>query len=310
MGESRGSSTEEIIEPGDHRLLRPHSCAGAGAAWRSTRESDALDFRDGKIVRSGLHDERRSPRSRRAVGVGDVGGERGDRRAAYRGLEPRRRSIRAERSRFDPEVRTGPDRAACIAALMGAGASSTTWARVRRPDRLTVEEFIDAGDRVVAALTEVGAAREAASSRRRASRCVYGSRTARSSDRVFTTSARSPRSRRAVGVGDVGGERGDRARPRRVPRDGDGGVEFDDPHAMSTRRQRGSMPGIGGALAAARGPRGLCGVAEPLDDLVISSSELVDAGRPCGYCVLTHAAASGRGAARGDTRSPDGPHVS
>ena len=87
---------ENRIEPremrvnGDKVLVRAHSWAAAREA-ASRSEIDAWAVwtvdDDGLVTRveAFLDHEGRSPRSRRAVGVGDVAGERGDRPAGFHG---------------------------------------------------------------------------------------------------------------------------------------------------------------------------------------------------------------------------------
>ena len=77
-------TTIELIEVRrDRRGRARRDVGGLGtiSGSRSTRSGGACSrFATGKIGRPALHvDRARSPRSRRAVGVGDVAGERGDR---------------------------------------------------------------------------------------------------------------------------------------------------------------------------------------------------------------------------------------
>ena len=73
------------------RARRPASADGErrrSSALESPRSGH--DSRRAEIVRvDALPDQQRSPRSRGAVGVGDVAGERGDRAAACRGVQRR-----------------------------------------------------------------------------------------------------------------------------------------------------------------------------------------------------------------------------
>ena len=79
---------EDLVDAGDSVVVlqpwtRAHQ-AGWTPMWKS-RGAEVWTFRDGKIIaNAGIRRPRRSPQSRRAVGVGDVAGERGDRLATRR----------------------------------------------------------------------------------------------------------------------------------------------------------------------------------------------------------------------------------
>ena len=77
---------EEFLELGDERVVVVSSTrrTGKGSGTEiETRTAIVWTLRDGKVdrLRRAIPRPRRSPRSRRAVGVGDVAGERGDRAA-------------------------------------------------------------------------------------------------------------------------------------------------------------------------------------------------------------------------------------
>ena len=168
---------------------------------------------NGQITRLRLFQERgRGPRSRRAFGVGDVAGERGDRAGRLRGVQSRRLGRGASRL-CDPDFELrgrvhGQPRASPRAKRL-----ERVWRmglRGRRRLRFERDEFVDSGEKVVAVDQASGAAREGSGAEvENRLRHVWTLRDGKVvSLHLFRSRDRGPRSRRAFGVGDVAGERG------------------------------------------------------------------------------------------------------
>jgi ketosteroid isomerase-like protein len=83
---------EETIDVGDRVLLRTHvSGRGRGSGVEvNTRSYMLWTLQGSKVVRMDEFTDERKPRSRRTVGVGDVGGERRGGAAKHRIVEPPR----------------------------------------------------------------------------------------------------------------------------------------------------------------------------------------------------------------------------
>ena len=203
------------------------SCSETPRTWRGASGIE-VDGEDCAIVYDGratgrssrcgcFHGPSRSPRSRRAFGVGDVAGERGDRARGRRGHQPAATSTLASRP-CDPDVELATDPARWPDVYRGHAGVATSIADRRRGVRATSR--LDRDERSSMEATGLSSAcsdharpreRQSRWSSRQLARCAP-SATARSSrDRGFADRAEGPRSRRAVGVGDVAGERGDRA---------------------------------------------------------------------------------------------------
>ena len=107
-GRPYADRVDEFFDAGRPGRARALVGEGQGGAERIETELDldVCTVRDGKVIRgSSLLDQRRSPRSRRAHGVGDVAGERGDRAAkfeAFNRIVSRGARLRSEL--LDPEV--------------------------------------------------------------------------------------------------------------------------------------------------------------------------------------------------------------
>ena len=127
-----------VIEPKERlETRRPNSLYRPVALWREGRHRDRARAPDhlhlSKRAHSPnrrLHRQGRSPRSRRAVGVGDVGGERGDRAQGDR-LRDHGVGDRAEAEAiFDPQVVLNPIDEARRPASMRC---EPTWSGGRAP---------------------------------------------------------------------------------------------------------------------------------------------------------------------------------
>ena len=84
---------EELVDADDYVVVVPlHAGIMQGSAGEVDERFGVIyALREGKITETTLLSElRRGPRSRRAVGVGDVGGERRDREASLGGVRASR----------------------------------------------------------------------------------------------------------------------------------------------------------------------------------------------------------------------------
>ena len=189
---------------------------GRGAASRSTCGSTCVgSVRDGRVATVRVPGSRRSPRSRRAAGVGDVAGERGDRPPRLRGLQPPGLSMRSSHSTADIECaspfrRTGPRARCCVAVAGMRGLATSSPADSSHGEQSARVD--DPATRATSWSATWAVARDASAQIEVAPCGVSTIARQDRPHRVLPRPRRSPRSRRAVGVGDVAGERGDRAR--------------------------------------------------------------------------------------------------
>ena len=187
---------------------------GGTAAASSERRwtGNVSTFRRQVLPDAALRDRSRGPRSRGAVGVGDVAGERGDRAA---GQAFNRGDLGSSCRASGPRDRSGVRWPLVEAEAIAGLTDSASFMRRLAPD---VDDFaigsrivLDAGeDRVVCAVFASGRQAEWGPGR-----TAFWSRLpvpqGRWSRMRLPRPRRSPRSRGAVGVGDVAGERGGRA---------------------------------------------------------------------------------------------------
>ena len=214
----------------------------SGAEVRSV-SYELLTFREGMIVRRGIPRRERCPRSRRAVGVGDVAGERGAAAPVLRGVES---------SDFDSALAIEPDVVWTFTAEVGRRRSSpsiadpTGCASSGTPSSSPGgREHRDRGnprrgDSVLALVVfthgHVTGLRSTSPS------CMSlpsGAREASGSKRSRSGAAAGPRSRRAC-VGDVAGERVDTRAGLDAwsRRDIEALIELLHPESSGTRRSK------------------------------------------------------------------------
>ena len=219
LATTRRSRSRSCVDAGEdcgRRRLSGRARAGAATCRSSSNAGAGHVPRRQDQRRPSLPRPRRGPRSRGAVGVGDVAGERGDRAA--------RVSKRSNRGDLDAAVelaRPGVDvEWRCPSAERRCPGREAS--RVQQWMRASSWEGLGVGietTEMMEAWRRRGRRHRAIDGRGRGSGVAVDERADGSLDRsrrqgrrrstLFRERRRSPRSRGAVGVGDVAGERGD-----------------------------------------------------------------------------------------------------